>query len=110
MDKNKNAVLLTLVLIVGGIVGYYAAVLRAPFSVGSMRDSAVMMQGVGGRMSQMGDMMMSGGRMMVERGERYRDTEMIEKGRELEGSGVMMGREGESMMGQGSGMMEMMGQ
>ena len=79
MDRNKNAVLMVSVLIVGGVAGYYAAVLRMPFSVGYVRDSAVMMQGVGGRMSQMGEMMMSGGRMMVERGERYRDTEMIER-------------------------------
>lgn len=59
-------------------------------------------------MMRMGEMMAGGGQMMRQKGEEYKDFEMINKGKELENGGVMMGAWSKEMTGRSEDMTQMM--
>lgn len=82
---------------------------RGYYSNDAMQGTASMMNDRGNMMMQMGKMMMSSGVMMAQKGERYKDSEMMQTGRELEEKGIMMQTGGSELLGRGSYMAQMMG-
>lgn len=108
---NNNVIVWVVgALIVGSLVGYYVrGTTGAPYSQ-DLQDSATMMRDNGSTMMQMGQMIMSGGVLMSEKGQQYNDSEMMDMGRQLQENGQMMQTQGTSSTEHGSGMMQMMGQ
>ena|SRR3989344_1949198 len=108
----QNNLLITVVVtaLVAGVVGYYIGTSNTPFSKAYMNGTATMMQGNGTTMTQMGKMMMAGGSIMQQKGEKYGDTEMMQQGKELETNGSMMQNQGSEMTERSNGMTQMMGQ
>ena len=105
--KNNLVLWVLGAAIAGGVIGFYSGQSQRVVPA-NISGAASMMKDNGSNMMQMGEMMASMGGMMWERGERYGDDEMMEKGKELEASGSMMQDGGNEMMGEGDNMMRMM--
>ena len=110
MEKNTALLIAVITLILGGVVGYYAANAQNPFSRNYIQGSALMMRDSGSSMMQMGQMMMNGGQMMQEKSQQYNDSDMMQRGKDLEQNGQMMQKKSDELTGRGNGMMQMMGQ
>jgi len=106
MQKNILAKVI-IIFILGGFAGYYLNYFTRDFSADDLKESALMMTGNGANMMQMAQMMTGVGNMMQERGKKYKDLEMMQRGSEFEKKGEMMEKNGNEMMYQGGGMMEM---
>ncbi|HCM38099.1 MAG: hypothetical protein UV61_C0009G0039 [Candidatus Gottesmanbacteria bacterium GW2011_GWB1_43_11] len=89
----SNLALLIGVLLLGGIVGYQLArTTQVGLTPDYLRDTAKMMSGNSSLLQEMGE-------MMENKGTKYRDSEMMEKGKMMQSSGSTMMERTNSMMG-----------
>ena len=103
----KNTLIRAMIIfVIGGVFGYSLNYFTRDFSVDYLKESALMMTGNGASMMQMAQMMTGVSKMMKERGKKYKDLEMMQRGSEFEKNSAMMINNGSEMMQRGGEMMQ----
>ncbi len=106
MKKKNNLIAwVAAALVVGGIIGFLLGSSNQIFSRSYMQETTDMMGYAGQSMVKTGEMMAGMGQMMWQKGNAYNDTDMMQRGKSLEASGIDLYAIGSNVLQRSSGMM-----